>query len=104
MILFLVSDCVRALLTKAPRLVMYGDHKGWTTLHHAAHSKYGSILDDILHSVGQCEKNTEHTSGSEPRADPSAGQSVGVKVATPHCIAAEEGHTSTLIELMISLP
>lgn len=31
-------------------------------------------------------------------------QSSGVKVATPHCIAAEEGHISILIQLMLSLP
>lgn len=102
MVLFLVSDCVRALLAKAPRLVTYGDQKGWTALHYAAYYKYDSILDDILDLVGRYEVSTEHSSGSESRVP--LGQSVGMKVATPLCIAAQEGHVSTLIKLMLSLP
>ncbi|KAK1394050.1 hypothetical protein POM88_013106 [Heracleum sosnowskyi] len=53
------TDCVRALLAKAPRLVTYGDHKGWTALHYAAYYKYDSILDDILDLQDQVSDLTE---------------------------------------------
>lgn len=55
-------------------------------IHWATYLKFDSILDDLI------EKQISFVGH------------FGIGVTTPLCIAAEEGHISTVVKLMLSLP
>lgn len=75
-------------MKREKRLVTYADEEGWTPLHYAAYYKFDSMLDILL----KAQESVRY-------------QSVyGDKVPTPLMVAAEEGHTSTVIKLMELLP
>lgn len=81
-------------MAKAPSLVTYRDNKGWTPLDYAAYYRYDSILDEIL-KLQKSDDSREEGEARSRRSQPGS---------TSHCIAAEEGHISTLIQLMLSMP
>lgn len=77
-------ECVRLILERAPHLVTYDDNDGWTALHYAAHHKFDSVLEGIIEKQNFVGYQSVY----------------GDKVQTPLCVAAKEGHISTVIKLM----
>lgn len=66
------------------RLVTFGDEEGRTPLHYTAYYKFDSILGIIVEAqTSICYQSV-----------------YGDQVSAPLCVAAEEGHTSTVIELI----
>lgn len=70
------------------------DVAGWTALHHAAHYKFDSVIDELT-SFPNSLALKKLLSGSEKYWE---------KVPTPLWLATEGGYTSTVIILMKLLP
>lgn len=83
-----ISESVISTLRKANHPVNYVDDIGWTPLHYAACYKFDSVLKIIATAQASAEYEVVYEK----------------KIPTPLCVAAKEGHTSTLTRLMELLP
>lgn len=83
-----MSGYVCDLLKDSKRLVTYADGAGCTPLHYAAFHNFDEVLEVIV--------TTQTSVGYQPV--------YGEMVPPPLCVAAKEGHTSTVIQLLKLLP
>lgn len=84
-----ISESVTSILQRANHPVNYVDDIGWKPLHYAAFYKFDSALEIIVKAQAQASVKSEV---------------VCKKITTPLCVAAKEGHKSTVIRLMELLP
>ncbi|KAL8093080.1 hypothetical protein AgCh_035097 [Apium graveolens] len=74
------KESVISILRRANHPVNYVDDIGRTPLHYAAFYKYDSVLEMIVNAQGSVESEVGYKK----------------KIPTPLCVAAKEGHVSTL--------